>query len=213
MASRRDFYQKVCYNLLMDGIVEKVKNIDLDLSHYEQWQMWVVGGASLALMLVGYKIKRVAFFIIWFLLGYIATGYLMPIINGAVAEIANNQLWQSLLPIVGGLLLALMGFMIEKICLGGICFGLVIMMTAQYFGTEIQTMVVGAIIGVIAGGVATMMMKPATMIATSVAGGYALTLAILALAPDLDRATLFWPMILGFSLFGSLVQFISCRHD
>ncbi|MDO4526989.1 MAG: hypothetical protein Q4B87_02770 [Candidatus Saccharibacteria bacterium] len=197
----------------MDGIVEKVKNIDLDLSHYEQWQMWAVGGAGLALMLVGYKIKRVAFFIIWFLLGYIATGYLMPIINGAVAEIANNQLWQSLLPIVGGLLLALMGFMIEKICLGGICFGLVIMMTAQYFGTEIQTMVVGAIIGVIAGGVATMMMKPATMIATSVAGGYALTLAILALAPDLDRATLFWPMILGFSLFGSLVQFISCRHD
>lgn len=194
-------------------IVEKVKNIDLDLSHYEQWQMWVVGGAGLALMLVGYRIKRVAFFIIWFLLGYIATGYLMPIINGAVAEIADSQLWQSLLPIIGGLLLALMGFMIEKICLGGICFGLVIMMTAQYFGTEIQTMVVGAIIGVIAGGVATMMMKPATIIATSVAGGYALTLAILALAPDLDRMTLFWPMILGFSVFGSIIQFISCRHD
>jgi len=197
----------------MDGIVEKVKNIDLDLSHYEQWQMWVVGGAGLALMLVGYKIKRVAFFIIWFLLGYIATGYLMPIINGAVAEIANNPLWQSLLPIAGGLLLALMGFMIEKICLGGICFGLVVMMTAQYFGTEIQTMAIGAIIGVVAGGVATMMMKPATIIATSVAGGYALTLAILALAPDLDKLTLFWPMIFGFSILGSIVQFISCRHD
>ena len=133
-------------------IIEEAKKIDLDLTHYEQWQMWAVGGAGLLLMFLGYKIKKIAFFIVWFLLGYIATGYLMPIINGAVAEIANNELWQSLLPIAGGLLLGLMGFMIEKVCLGGICFGLVIMMTAQYFGTEIQTMAIGAIIGTLAGG-------------------------------------------------------------
>ncbi|MBR0424203.1 hypothetical protein IJI79_01745 [Candidatus Saccharibacteria bacterium] len=194
-------------------IIEEAKKIDLDLTHYEQWQMWAVGGAGLLLMFLGYKIKKIAFFIVWFLLGYIATGYLMPIINGAVAEIANNELWQSLLPIAGGLLLGLMGFMIEKVCLGGICFGLVIMMTAQYFGTEIQTMAIGAIIGTLAGGLAVMMMKPATIIATAVAGGYALTLSILALAPELDKESLFWPMIAGFSVLGAGAQFLICRHD
>ncbi|MBQ3296122.1 hypothetical protein IJG95_00125 [Candidatus Saccharibacteria bacterium] len=194
-------------------IIEEAKKIDLDLTHYEQWQMWAVGGVGLLLMFLGYKIKKIAFFIVWFLLGYIATGYLMPIINGAVAEIANNELWQSLLPIAGGLLLGLMGFMIEKVCLGGICFGLVIMMTAQYFGTEIQTMAIGAIIGTLAGGLAVMMMKPATIIATAVAGGYALTLSILALAPELDKESLFWPMIAGFSVLGAGAQFLICRHD
>lgn len=194
-------------------IVEKIKKIDLNLANYEQWQMWAVGGAGLLLLFLGYRIKKIAFFIVWFLLGYIATGYLLPIINGAVPEIASSELWQSLLPIGGGLLLGLMGFMIEKICLGGICFGLVVMMTAQYFGTEIQTMAIGGIIGVIAGGLAVMMMKPATIVATAVAGGYALTLAILALFPELDTETLFWPMILGFAAVGAGVQFFTTRHD
>ena len=194
-------------------IMNEIKKVDLDLSHYEQWQMWGVGGVGLLLIFLGYRIKKIAFFIVWFLLGYIATGYLMPIINGAVAEIANSDLWQSLLPIVGGLLLGLMGFMVEKVCLGGICFGLTLMMTAQYFGTEIQTMAIGGIIGVVLGGFAVMMLKPATIIATSVAGGYALTLALLALAPDLDREALFWPMIAGFSVLGTGVQFITCRND
>ncbi len=194
-------------------IMNEIKKVDLDLSHYEQWQMWAVGGAGVLLLFLGYKIKKIAFFIVWFLLGYIATGYLMPIINGAVAEIANSEMWQSLLPIAGGLLLGLMGFMVEKVCLGGICFGLTLMMTAQYFGTEIQTMAIGGIIGVVLGGFAVMMLKPATIIATSVAGGYALTLAILALAPDLDRESLFWPMIAGFSVLGAGVQFITCRND
>jgi len=187
--------------------------LTIDLDRYEDWQMWIIGGIGLALMLVGYRIKKAAFFIIWFLLGYIGTGYLMPIINTAMGEVADNALWQSLIPIIGGLLLALMGFMIEKICLGGVVFGLTLMMTAQYFGTEIQAMAIGGIVGAILAGVAVMAMKPATIVATSVAGGYALTLAILALVPDLSGETLFWPMILGFGALGTIVQSINCRHD
>lgn len=209
----------MCYNKLMENLtqvnktIEEFKHMDLDLTHYETWQMWAVGGAGLALMLIGYKIKKIAFFIIWFLLGYIASGYLLPIINSALSEVAESNFWQGLIPILGGLLLGLMGFMIEKICLGGVVFGLTLLMTAQYFGTEIQTMVIGGIIGAVLGGVAVMMMKPATIIATSIAGGYALTLAILALAPELDAETWFWPMIVGFGALGSLIQFISCKHD
>lgn len=197
----------------MNNLIEDFKNAKLDLSHYEAWQMWAIGGVGIALMLLGYKIKRIAFFIIWFLLGYIATSYLMPIISNAWAEVAQSSFWQGLIPIIGGALLSLMGFMIEKVCLGGVCFGLVVMMTAQYFGTEIQTMAIGGIIGVVAGGLAVMMMKPATIIATSVAGAYSLTLAILALVPDINAKDLFWPMILGFAVLGAGVQFFTTRHD
>ena len=197
----------------MDDFIKHAKEITIDLDRYEDWQMWIIGGIGLALMLVGYRIKKAAFFIIWFLLGYIGTGYLMPIINTAMGEVADSVFWQSLIPIIGGLLLALMGFMIEKICLGGVVFGLTLMMTAQYFGTEIQAMAIGGIVGAILAGIAVMAMKPATIVATSVAGGYALTLAILALVPDLSGEALFWPMILGFGALGTIVQSINCRHD
>ncbi|MBQ3441418.1 hypothetical protein IJG27_03890 [Candidatus Saccharibacteria bacterium] len=198
----------------MDNVIEDFKNARLDLSHYEVWQMWLIGAIGLALIFVGYKIKRVAFFIIWFLLGYIGTGYLMPIINSNLPDIAGSDFWQGLLPILGGLILGLMGFMVEKVCIAGIVFGLTILMTAQYFGTEIQTMAIGGIIGVVLAGFATMMMKPATIVATAVAGAYALTLAIIAIgSSNLNGDELFWPMIIGFSALGSVVQFISCRHE
>ncbi|MBQ8985610.1 hypothetical protein IJ076_03690 [Candidatus Saccharibacteria bacterium] len=197
----------------MNNIVEETKKFALNLSGYEEWQMWLVGGAGLALMFLGYKIKKIAFFVVWFLLGYILTGYLMPIINGAVAEIASSDLWQNLLPIGGGLLVGLMGFSIEKLCVGGACMGLCLMITAQYFGTDIQTMVIGGIIGAVLAGFAVMMMKPASIIATSVAGGYALTLAILTLNGDLNGEELYWPLILAFSAVGALVQFLTTRHD
>ncbi|MBQ6410193.1 hypothetical protein IJI18_02995 [Candidatus Saccharibacteria bacterium] len=198
----------------MDSVIEDFKNAKLDLSHYEVWQMWLIGAIGLALIFVGYKIKRVAFFIIWFLLGYIGTGYLMPIINSNLPDIAGSDFWQGLLPILGGLILGLMGFMVEKVCIAGIVFGLTILMTAQYFGTEIQTMTIGGIIGAVLAGFATMMMKPATIVATAVAGAYALTLAVIAIgSSNLNGDGLFWPMIIGFSALGSVVQFISCRHE
>ena len=198
----------------MDNVIEDFKNAKLDLSHYEVWQMWLIGAIGLALIFVGYKIKRVAFFIIWFLLGYIGTGYLMPIINSNLPDIAGSDFWQGLLPILGGLILGLMGFMVEKVCIAGIVFGLTILMTAQYFGTEIQTMAIGGIIGAVLAGFATMMMKPATIVATAVAGAYALTLAVIAIgSSNLNGDELFWPMIIGFSALGSVVQFISCRHE
>ena len=197
----------------MNEVVEDFKEHVIDLSHYEQWQMWLVGGAGLLLMFVGYKIKKIAFFVIWFLLGYIATGYLMPIINDQVAVIADSEVWQGLLPIAGGLLLGLMGFMVEKVCLGGICFGLTLLITAQYFGTEMQPMAIGAVIGAIFGGISVMLMKPATIIATAVAGGYALTLAVLTIGYGLDVDTLFWPLLISFSAIGMISQFIMARRD
>lgn len=170
---------------------------------------------GLAVLLFGFRVKKAAFFIIWFLLGLNLMNFLMPTINNLVPQIAGNDLWQNLLPIAGGLLLALLGFSIEKVCIGGICFVLVMLATIQYFGTDIQTLAIGAIIGVIAAGAAVALMKPAIIIATSVAGSYALTLVLFAFFPQIQDSfgTLYWPILIGLAAVGGIFQFVTTKRD
>ncbi|MBR3172749.1 DUF4203 domain-containing protein [Candidatus Saccharibacteria bacterium] len=167
---------------------------------------------GLAVLLFGYRIKKVAFFIIWFLLGYTGVTFLMPEIMKLWPDVASTQLYQTLIPIAGGLLLALLGFSIEKLCVGGISFALVMLVSTQYFGTEMQTLAISAVVGIIVAGAAVMLMKPATIIATSAAGGYAITLAVLALVPDINQEMYYWPMILGLTTVGSLFQFLTTKR-
>ena len=168
---------------------------------------------GLLVLLFGYRIKKVAFFIVWFLLGYNLVLTLMPTINDLVPQIAGDNLYQILLPIAGGLLLALMGFSVEKLCVGGICFVLVMMVAIQNFGTDIQVLAVAAIIGVIAAGAAVTLMKPAIIVATAVLGAHVLTLAIGNLVPALDLGGgLYWPIMLGLAAVGCIIQFTTTRR-
>ena len=169
-------------------------------------------GVGLAVLLFGYRLKKVAFFVAWFILGYLGMSYLMPEINKFAPEIATNDLYQNLLPIAGGLLLALMGFSIEKLCVGGICFALVMLLAVQYFGTDMQTLAIAAVVGVIVAGAAVMLMKPATIIATSAVGAYAITLALMKLIPDINFDTYYWPMILGITAIGAVFQFLTTKR-
>ena len=163
-------------------------------------------------MLFGYRIKKVAFFIIWFLIGYNIMMFLMPWITSISPDVIGTQLFQILLPIAGGLLLALLGFSIEKLCVAGICFFVVMMIVIQYFGTDILTLAIGAIIGLFAGAFATTMMKPAIIVATSLAGSYALTVALLDIFPVLDFNVMYFPMLIVFAALGVIFQFATTKH-
>lgn len=187
--------------------------MNLDFSNFGTPEKIIMAAVGLLLIFFGYRIKKVAFFLIWFILGYNLMGLLMPIINNAVPQIAESSLYQILLPIGGGLLLALMGFSIEKLCVGGICFALTMLITLQYFGTEIQALAIGGVIGVIAAGAAVTLMKPATIIATSVAGAYALTTAVLALFPGISKETFYFIILAGAALVGSAFQFITTKKS
>ncbi len=184
----------------------------MDIQNLEYWQLWVFLAAGLAVLFAGYKIKKIGFFIAWFLIGFRLVDYLMPTITDLVPDIAANDLWQTLLPIAGGLLLGLLGFTIEKICVAGICFGLTMLVAVQYFGTELQTIAIGAVVGAVLAALAVVMIKPATILATALAGGYGVTLALLRLFPEIDATTFYWPMIGGISVLGALVQFKTSRH-
>ena len=192
----------LCYNHFMN----------IDLSSFGVPETIIMAAAGLALMFFGYRIKKIAFFIIWFIIGYNLMGFLVPTINSSVPAIAESSLYQALLPVAGGLLLALMGFSIEKICLGGICFALVMVITVRYFGADIQTLAIGGIVGVIAAGAAVTLMKPAIIVATAVAGAYALTIAILDIFPDINRETYYFIMLIGLSALGSVFQFATTKR-
>ena len=182
------------------------------IEHFQTPELIIMLGVGLAVLLFGYRLKKITFFVIWFLLGFLGVTYLMPEILKLSPEIANSDLYQNLIPIGGGLLLALLGFSIEKLCLGGICFALTMLISVQYFGTEMQTLAVSAVVGVIIAGVAVMLMKPATIIATATMGAYAITLAILALVPNLDFGEFYWPLVISIATIGSVFQFLTTKR-
>ena len=185
----------------------------LDFTNFQIPELIIMATIGLAVLLFGYRIKKIGFFIIWFLLGLNLTIYLMPWINSVAPAIAGNALWQNLLPIAGGLLLGLLGFSIEKFCVGGICFVLVMLITVQYFGSSIQALAIGAVVGVIVAAIAVMMIKPAIIVATAIAGAYALTSCILkwAVGSAIDAGTFYFPILIGLSILGIIFQF--CTTD
>ena len=138
--------------------------------------------------------------------------YFLPTINGWLPDIAANQLWQILLPIGGGLLLALLGLTIEKICVAGIVFGLTMVITMKYFGNDLPTLGIGAVFGVILSAIAVTIMKPATIVATSLAGAYCLTVALLTWQTGIDPKVFYFPIIAGLTLLGTLCQFKTAKH-
>ena len=179
---------------------------------FEIPELLILLGLGIAVLFFGYRIKKFAFFIAWFLLGYMGTSYFMPEITKISPEVLSTQLYQILIPIAGGLLLALLGFSIEKLCVGGICFALVMVTSIQYFGSSIQTIAISAVVAVIIAALAVTLLKPATIVATSGVGAYVITLALLALIPSIDRNIFYWPMLIGLTAVGSLFQFATTKH-
>ena len=174
-------------------------------------ELLIMLGLGVAVLCFGYRIKKVAFFIAWFILGYTGMTYLMPQIMQWLPEVASTQLYQILIPIGGGLLLALLGFSIEKFCISAIVFALTMLVAVQYFGSDVQTLAIAGVIGAILGGASTIILKPACIIATAGVGSYAITLALLRLIPDIDYNTFYWPMIIGFAGAGALFQFMTSK--
>lgn len=185
----------------------------MDLSQFTTTELVIMIAVGIAVLLFGYKIKKVAFFIIWFIIGLNLMHYLTPWLETTVPDVMANELWRNLIPIAGGLLMALLGFSIEKICLGGIVFALTMVITAQYFGTEMNTLIVGAVVGVVLAGAAVMLMKPAIIIATAIAGAYVVTLGILYWATGIDGEVMYFPILIGVAAAGSLFQFVTTKRE
>ena len=67
----------------------------LDFNMLNQVEVIITLVLGVLLLFAGYKIKKIAFFIVWFLLGYTLMCHLMPYLNEWVPDIATNDLWQA----------------------------------------------------------------------------------------------------------------------
>ena len=165
--------------------------------------------------LFGYKLKKIVFFIAWFLIGYTLMSRFMPFINESVPAIAESSLWQFILPIAGGLLLSLLGFSIEKLCVGLLAFFTTLAIAINQFGVSGEVIGIACILGVILGAVAVNMMKPATIVITAIAGSFVVTDAILSLFPSIGgRGSMYaLLMIVGIAIVGAVFQFTNTKHS
>ena len=186
--------------------------MNLDFTQANGGELIILAVVGLLILFAGYRIKKIAFFIMWFFVGYSLMGLMMPELNRLVPEIASNNVWQVLLPIAGGLLAAMLGFMVEKLCVAGIAFALTLIITAQYFGNDMTTLAIGGVVGVIMASLAVVMMKPATIIITAVAGSYIITDCILFWIPTIDAVVYYFPILIGVTAIGSVVQFTTTKH-
>ena len=180
--------------------------MNLDVTGLNNAELIVLFVVGILLLFAGYRIKKIAFFIIWFILGFMLTRQALPFINDLVPQIATSSIWQNLLPFAGGLLLALLGFTIEKICVAGITFGLVMAVAIQYFGTDPLTLGISAVVGVILGAIAVRMMCPAIIFASSLAGSYVITVGLLAWITAIDGQIFYFPMLISLTILGSIAQ-------
>ena len=167
---------------------------------------------GLLVCLFGFRIKKFGFFIVWFILGYSLTSTYMPDINKFIPQIADSALYQTLLPICGGLLLGLISFSAEKVCISLITLILTIAIGTKYFGTSIETLAISAIIGVVLGGIAIALIKPAIILTTSISGAYAITTSLIAIL-NISKEIFFFPILVLIALFGILFQFSKTKGE
>ena len=179
----------------------------------ETYELIIYIALGTLLCLLGNRVKKAAFFVIWFLIGYNLITYLMPMIEGWFPVIVGSDPWHIAIPIAGGLFLSLIGFSIEKLCVGGICFALTIIIAIRYFGTDPSILAISAVIGIVAAGLAVLLIEPATILATSIAGSYLLTVAIFELVPTLSHDTYYFPILAGIAALSAVVQFLTNRHS
>ena len=186
--------------------------MELDLSSLGTPQVIVAAIIGVLVLFMGYRIKKVAFFLIWFVLGFYLTTVILPLVNPYLPEAVQDPTYQALLPLAGGLLLALMGFTLERLCVGGISFALVMLITVQCFGTDIQYLAAGGMIAVVVAGIAMIAMKPAIIILTSAVGAYTVTMAVLVLVPEINQQIGYFAGIGGLTAVGAITQFLTTKR-
>ena len=191
----------------MDINLEVSTNI-YNMATYEVILALILG---IFVCLFGYRLKKLVIFLAFFLIGYSIMQRIMPVLNANLPAIAESSLWQTILPICGGLLLSLLGFSIEKLCVALlVCFATIAIGINQ-FGLTWEVVIISAVIGTILGAIAVRMIKPATIIATAIAGALVVVDAIFALSSNLshDYYTL---ILIGVAAVGAIFQFTNTKH-
>lgn len=162
---------------------------------------------GLIICFFGYKLKKIAFAIAWFLIGYTLCAHFAPdLVHNLMPQLEKPDLWITVLPIAVGLLLSLMGLSIERLCVSTLAFVIVVAIMLQQFGFSWSLLGIACILGVIAGVVAVSMMKPAVIIITAFAGAQSVAAGLLSAIAAIPTVA-YLPILLVLAIAGTFYQF------
>ncbi len=171
---------------------------------------------SVVLCFFGYKLKRVAFAIAWFIIGFrLATVGLPYITPYFPPEI--DPFFIEILPLLIGLLCSLIGASIERLCIFLIALGVTYVTYFNLVKTgsaELTAMGLGlcAVIGTIIGMISVSIMRPAIILLTAYVGGQQIGNILITLFNVPTNALLASIILIGVMVAGAIYQFKTTKH-
>ena len=184
--------------------------MNIDLSFLSGYEAIIAIALGVFLCLYGYKLKRVAFVIIWFAIGY----YLMALI---APRFTNDPNWLKILPILSGIVLGVFGFSLEKLCIFAVATYAVSTTLIDTFQVD-NPLFIGLAVagGVLVGIAAVKFIKPFGIITTAFSGAKLVAkysiLELTAINHPIPHYPSFVIILLGAAVIGMLYQFKSCKH-
>ena len=175
------------------------------MENLAQYEALIAIAIGIFLCLFGYRIKKVAFIVIWFVIGY----YLA---NLAVPYVTNDPLWQQILPIGAGLLLGMLGFSIEKFCIFAVAtFSVATTIIESFQLNEILPIALAIGAGVVVGCIAVAFIKPVGIVTTALSGAKLIAKYTVA-GLSLNHEPYFIIILAACAIIGVIFQFRSCKH-
>ena len=179
--------------------------MNIDLSFLSGYEALIAIAIGVFLALFGYKLKRVAYVIIWFVIGYYLASLVAP-------HITADPTWQKLIPICAGVVLGVFGFSLEKLCIFAVAtFAVSTTIIDAFQLTDVLWIALAIAAGVIVGVIAVSFIKPLGIITTALSGGkliakYSVLQFSLAHNPN------FLIILAVSAAIGILFQFKNCKH-
>ena len=182
-----------------------LSNFSLNLNTFAGYEALIAIALGVFLCLFGYKLKRVAFVIIWFAIGY----YLMALV---APKMTSDPTWQQILPIAAGVVLGVLGFSLEKLCIFAVAtYAVSTTLIDTFLITDPLYIALAIAAGVIVGVIAVKLIKPVGIITTAFSGAKLIakySIAELAIAHYPN----FPVILLATAIIGIFFQFKSCKH-
>ena len=165
---------------------------------------------SIVLCFFGYRLKRIAFAIVWFVIGLDLGNFLLPHVTPYMQGI--DPFFINILPFLVGLLMSLIGISVERVCIFLIGIGLTLITYFNFVDSgalELSWLTFGIaiIVGCIVGTVAI-----SIMLLTSYAGGTQLASSIISLITTISNPTTSLIITIIMVVVGAFYQFRSTKH-
>ena len=160
---------------------------------------------ALVLCFFGYRLKKIAFAIIWFIVGYyVSQMYLVP-------KLGLDGVWPVILPIACGLLCSMFSMTIEKLCVFFTTMAVITFAITAHYGGGTYLWV-GLGVGAIFGAIAVAFMKPMVILVTAYGGASALAMAAVSFSWIAKTSPIYYVILIAFLAIGALYQYKDTKH-